>query len=71
MPKQANIYGRKRFDGIIEDVFKLQDQVTAKIVAAMKVKLTGKEQQNLKTAIKINPKAYELYQQGVKLFRDQ
>ena len=34
-----------RFDGSLEDIFDLQDQVTDKIVSALKVKLTSREKE--------------------------
>ena len=33
----------ERYDGTLENIFDLQDKVTAQIVAALKVSLTGEE----------------------------
>lgn len=50
-----------RYDGAIEDVFELQDEVGAKVVSALAVHLTGDEQRRLNQVHTRNLEAYELF----------
>ena len=50
-----------RFDGTIHDVFELQDEVSAKVVEALSVKLTQSEKRSLGTVHADNLEAYELF----------
>lgn len=52
------------FDRPYENVFALQDEVTAKIVEALSVNLTDAEQAQIVRAPTGNLEAYKLYQQG-------
>ena len=54
----------EKYDGGIEDVFKLQDTITRKIVSALSVKLTNKEKLLLSTAQTNNIEAYDLFLKG-------
>jgi TolB-like protein/class 3 adenylate cyclase len=58
-----------RYDGTLEDVFALQDEVTQKIVSALAVTLTPDEQQRLSQAAQANPEAYDLLLRGLERFR--
>jgi adenylate cyclase len=49
-----------RFDGNLEDIFELQDQVTGQVVSALKVKLTSAEKQQRTHRSSVNPQAYDL-----------
>jgi len=49
----------ERFDGSLEDVFTLQDQVLAKVVSELEVKLTAEELANLKKPTAANVEALE------------
>ena len=51
----------ERFDGPLEDVFKLQDEVLHKVVSELQVKLTSQEQANLKKPTAANVEALEEY----------
>jgi TolB-like protein len=51
----------EKYDGRIKDVFSLQDNITQKIVSALSVKLTNKEQLLLSTAETNNMQAYDLF----------
>ena len=51
----------ERVDGSIEDVFELQDNVGAKVVSAMSVRLRGDEGERLHHVHTHNMGAYELY----------
>jgi TolB-like protein/DNA-binding SARP family transcriptional activator/rhodanese-related sulfurtransferase len=53
-----------RYDGNMDDVFDLQDQVTAQIVAALAVSLTGAEQAQQASHNTENAAAYDAYLQG-------
>ena len=50
-----------RFDGTIHDVFELQDEVSAKVVEALSVKLSQSEKRSLGTVHTDNLEAYELF----------
>lgn len=58
----------ERYDGASNDVFRLQDEIARKIVAALSVTLTAAEQRNLARAQTSNIQAYEYYLQGEELF---
>jgi len=49
----------ERFDRSLEDIFALQDEVTQKIVEALKVNLTGREQARPRERGKVNTEAYD------------
>ena len=51
----------ERVDGSIEDVFELQDDVGAKVVSALSVRLQGDERERLQHVHTHNLDAYELY----------
>ena len=51
----------ERYDGSLEDVFELQDEVIAKVVSALSVQLTSRETDNLKRVHTHNLDAYELF----------
>jgi TolB-like protein/Flp pilus assembly protein TadD len=54
----------KRYDGKLVDVFALQDQITKKIIAAMTVKLTSGEQQQIESKETVNIEAYDTFLKG-------
>jgi TolB-like protein/class 3 adenylate cyclase/Tfp pilus assembly protein PilF len=54
----------KRYDGKLVDVFALQDQITQKIVAAMKVKLAPGEQRQVENKDTANVQAYDAFLKG-------
>jgi len=54
----------ERYDGTIENVFELQDEVGAKVVSALSVRLSGDERLRLKQVHTRNLDAYELYVQA-------
>jgi TolB-like protein/lipoprotein NlpI len=54
----------ERYDGDISDVFALQDAITGKIVAAMAVKLTSGEQEQVERKYTDNTAAYDAFLQG-------
>jgi adenylate cyclase len=56
----------ERYDRDLQDIFAVQDEVTRKIVAALEVKLTEREQQRLGRAPTGNLEAYDYYLQGLK-----
>ena len=55
----------ERYDGHIGDVFELQDEITRKIVAALAVKLTTSEQENVEQRHTDNIAAYDAFLQGL------
>ena len=59
-----------RFDGNLEDIFDLQDQVTGKVVSALKVKLTSEEKEQRTNRSSVNPEAYDLVKKANKLGLD-
>ena len=63
----------KRYDHLLEDIFKLQDQITMEVMEALNVKfIPGITETNLSISLKhcrpSNLKAYEAYLKGVSLF---
>ena len=50
-----------RYDGSVENAFELQDEVGAKVVSALSVRLTRREAENLKRVHTRNLEAYELF----------
>jgi adenylate cyclase len=56
-----------RFDGNLEDIFDLQDQVTREVVSALKVKLTPGEKEQRSNRNSVNPEAYDLVKKANKL----
>lgn len=58
----------ERYDRDLEDIFSLQDEVTQKIVEALEVTLTVKEQQQLRAIPTDNLEAYDFYLKGSAYF---
>ncbi len=54
----------ERYDGSVEDVFELQDDVGAKVVSALAVHLSGEEEERLRQVHTRNLEAYELFVQA-------
>ena len=59
----------ERYDGTLEDIFDLQDKVTAQIVAALKVSLTGEEVVEQARHQTENAAAHDAYLQGWALYK--
>lgn len=57
-----------RFDGSLEDVFSLQDDVTTKIISALKLKLSSREQQQIVRKYTNSFEAYDHFLQGWNYF---
>lgn len=53
-----------RYDGTLEDIFELQDEVTCQIVDALKVQLLPAEQNAIQQSPTKNMEAYDLYLKG-------
>lgn len=58
----------ERFDGNLKNVFALQDNVTAKIIEALQLKLSDREQQRLVRKYTDSFEAYDQFLQGWNLF---
>jgi TolB-like protein len=58
----------ERYDGSMADVFSMQDQVAAKIVNALSIKLTPQEIKNLETTETSNTAAHDAYLQGISFY---
>ena len=54
----------ERYDGSLEDIFAMQDQVTQQIVAALKVNLTGEETAKQPRRTTDNAEAHDAFLQG-------
>ncbi|MGZ5135350.1 MAG: tetratricopeptide repeat protein, partial [Flavitalea sp.] len=52
------------YRGMVQDVFEIQDNVSAKIVEALRMQLTHDEKNNLQKRFTVNTEAYQLYLQG-------
>jgi TolB-like protein/class 3 adenylate cyclase len=59
----------ERYDGTLEDIFDLQDKVTAQIVAALKISLTGEEVAEQERHQTENAAAHDAYLQGWALYK--
>jgi TolB-like protein/class 3 adenylate cyclase len=54
----------ERYDGMMENIFDLQDKITQKIVAALKVMLTAGEEKQAGSQKTSNPAAYDAFLKG-------
>lgn len=54
----------ERYDGEVKNIFELQDQLSSRIVSALKVKLTSQESENLGYKYTNSIDAYELFLKG-------
>lgn len=54
----------ERYDGKIDNIFDLQDQITDKIVSALALKLSSSEKEIISRAITENIEAYDYFLQG-------
>ena len=55
----------KRYDGKLDDIFDLQDEITRKIVTALAVKLTTDEKEEVSRKYTDNPAAYDVLLKGM------
>jgi TolB-like protein len=60
---------QESFDGVVEDVFRVQGEIATKVAAALKITLGAQEQQRLTTAPTTNRAAHEAYLRGEKIMR--
>jgi adenylate cyclase len=58
-----------RYDGSLEDIFKLQDRITKKIVTALEVALDSRTPANSTITETVNPDAYDVYLHGWNNYR--
>lgn len=58
----------ERYDGELNNIFELQDDISKKIVAALKIKLTNNEKSNLEKRYTNNIEAYDLFLKGLQQF---
>ena len=56
-----------RYDGTYDDVFALQDRMTAKIIAALSLKLSPQEKVQLARPETASPEAYDEFLKGWEL----
>ncbi len=54
-----------RYDGSIQDVFAIQDQVSAQIVSALAINLTAQESARIEHTQTDSPQAYDLFLRGM------
>ena len=54
----------ERYDGRMNDIFDLQDQITQKIVTALTIKLTSREKENITRPDTTNMEAYDTFLKG-------
>ena len=60
-----------RFDGALEDIFELQDQVTGRVVAAIALRLTQAETERAKRKPVGNLAAYDCFLRGAALYEQR
>ena len=61
----------ERYDGSLDDVFALQDQVTGQIIDALRVQLTPSERLAVDTRGTDEPAAYDAYLRGLRLLAER
>jgi TolB-like protein len=54
----------ERYDGVMDNIFNLQDKITSKIVSALALKLTATEQEHTKSKETDNVEAYDAFLKG-------
>ena len=59
----------ERYDGVLDDVFALQDEITARIVSELSVHLTATEETERSRRQTNNPLAYEAFLRGLEHYR--
>ena len=59
------------YDGSLDDIFKIQDEITDKITDALKLQLGGGELTSSSEVLTTNAEAYQLYLQGRHLWRQR
>jgi len=59
------------YDGSLDDIFKIQDEITGKITAALKLQLGGDNMVPSAELLTSNAEAYQLYLQGRQLWRQR
>lgn len=59
------------YDGSLDDIFKIQDEITGKITDALKLQLSGEDLTPSSDALTSNAEAYQLYLQGRHLWRQR
>jgi len=62
--KKDSYLWAEKYDGTLNEIFKIQERVAAKIVKALKMRLTPNEQKKLKKRPTENAEAYQLYLRG-------
>jgi adenylate cyclase len=67
-PSNSELWG-ERYDGSVDDLFAVQDEVTRRIVDVLAVQLTSEEQRNLGRAQAHSFEAYDLFLQGQEQYR--
>jgi adenylate cyclase len=65
-----NIWAQ-RYDRKTDEVFAIQDEITASIIEALAIKLTSVEKQHLATRATLNLAAYEHFLEGQRVSREQ
>lgn len=59
------------YDGSLDDIFKIQDEITGKIASELQLQLVGGEQPSSTELLTTNAQAYQLYLQGRHLWRQR
>ncbi len=59
------------YDGSLDDIFKIQDEITSQITAALKIQLGSEGLAPASDLLTNNAEAYQLYLQGRHLWRQR
>jgi TolB-like protein/DNA-binding winged helix-turn-helix (wHTH) protein len=59
----------ERYDGLLGDVFSIQDEITRNIVSELEPALTGRDEEKLAVVVKNNPAAYDAFLRGWQRYR--
>ena len=54
----------ERYDGVLDDIFAVQDRITNQIVQSLALKLSAREQEGISKRYTTNVEAYDLFLQG-------
>ena len=70
VPNDVHLWS-ETYDGTLNDIFEIQDEITGKIVAALKVQLGEQTLPASAEKLTSNPEAYRLYLEGRHLWRQR
>ena len=64
----GNVAGSTKVDGVMDDIFKLQDQIVSGLMDTLKLELSPSEMKKIESPETLQVEAYEYYARGRQLF---